>query len=91
MSNEFLSLVKDPLLSVTIKTKEKVYFDGKGYTITSVNDGGTFDILPTHANFITLIKLKVIIDVGRPTEQLFNIEKGIMYVMSNKIDIYVGI
>jgi len=78
-------------LSASIKSKEKILFDGTVRTISSVNERGPFDILPLHANFITLILNYVILDKGLSTERRFDIEKGVLYVLSNKVDVYVGI
>ena len=79
------------LLSVSVRTREKVLFEGRATTVTSFNLRGRFDILPYHANFITLISKYVIIDTGKETERQFDIDKGILYAMSNKVSVYVGI
>jgi F0F1-type ATP synthase epsilon subunit len=82
---------QNPPLQVTMRSREKVLYKGVATTVSSENERGPFDILVSHANFISLIHNYVIIDHGLPTEQSFQIDKGIMYVASNKIDIYVGI
>lgn len=79
------------LLTVSVRTREKVLFEGTASTVTSFNLRGRFDILPYHANFITLISKYVIIDTEKETERQFDIDKGILYAMSNKVSIYVGI
>ena len=78
-------------LSISIKSKNKILFNDSANTITSKNERGIFDVLPLHTNFITLISDYVIIDKGLPTEEKFEIEKGVLYILSNKVDIYVGI
>lgn len=80
-----------PLIDATLKTKEKALFDNMVYTVTSVNESGVFDILPFHTNFITLISKYVIFDRGLSSERKFDLEKGVLYVMSNKVDVYIGI
>jgi len=79
------------ILNVVIKTKTKSLFKGLVGTVTSKNDRGVFDILPLHTNFITLVFDYVILDRGLESEKKFDIDKGILYVLSNKVDIYVGI
>jgi len=79
------------LLSISVRTREKVLFEGTANTVTSFNLRGRFDILPYHANFITLISKYVIVDTGKETERQFDIDKGILYAMSNKVSVYVGI
>ena len=78
-------------LTVSIKSKNKNLYEGSVTTLTSKNDRGVFDILSFHTNFITLIREYIIIDKGLPTEKGFNFEKGVLYVLSNKVEIYVGI
>lgn len=78
-------------INVLIKSKSKILYEGDVTTLTSKNERGVFDILLSHTNFITLIRDYVILDKGLPTEQKFNFEKGVLYVVSDKVDIYVGI
>lgn len=79
------------LLQVTLRSKEKMLYEGVANSVSSENEEGTFDVLPQHANFISLIHNYIIIDRGLSTEQTFQMEKGVLYVVSNKIDVYVGI
>lgn len=79
------------VLKVSVKTKEKSLFNGSVQTVSSKNERGVFDILPLHANFISLISDYIILDKGLSTEKKFDIEKGLLYVLSNKVDVYVGI
>jgi len=82
---------KATMLYVSIKSKERNLFDGMAHTLTSKNEHGVFDILPLHTNFITLVSDYVILDKGLPTEKKFELEKGVLYIMSNKVDIHIGI
>ena len=79
------------LISATIKSKEKTLYEGIVKTVTSKNERGVFDVLPFHTNFITLIKDYVVFNKGQKDEQKFDMEKGILYVMSNEVNVYVGI
>lgn len=78
-------------LIVSVKSKNNVLFSGYAHTVTSKNDRGVFDVLPLHTNFITLINDYIIIDKGLPTEKNFELERGVLYILSNKVDVYVGI
>lgn len=84
-------LKSNTALLVTVKSKDSTLYSGPAATVTSTNDRGIFDILPFHTNFITLINKYVILDKGLSSEKRFDLEKGVMYVMANKIDVYVGI
>jgi hypothetical protein len=48
-------------LTVKIISPTQTIFDGEAYSISSVNSLGKFDILPFHANFITLVQKTPII------------------------------
>lgn len=43
-------------LTVKILSPTQTIFDGEAFSISSVNSLGKFDILPFHANFITLVQ-----------------------------------
>jgi F0F1-type ATP synthase epsilon subunit len=77
-------------LDIAIKSALQTYFSGKASTVTSYNDTGMFDILPQHANFVSIIKNKIIVDKGLSTQKEVMIERGVLSVRSNKIDIYLG-
>ena len=79
-----------PVLNVIIRSKEKVLYDDSAYAVTSINDKGTFDILPKHENFITLIKGSITIHVTPKEKIQFQIENGLARVIENKVDIYVN-
>lgn len=78
-------------LKVTIRSKEKLLFSGFAQTLSSVNERGPFDILVGHTNFICLISGYVVIDNGLETEQKFQLDKGVAYVVADEVDIYIGI
>lgn len=48
-------------LNVKIMSPTQTIFDGEVLSISSVNSTGKFDILPYHANFITLISKNPVI------------------------------
>lgn len=77
-------------LSIRIQGPEKIYFDGKAEALSGVNDLGKFDILPLHANFISIVKDVIHIHKkGGPLE--FKIDRGVLRASSNKIEIFLGI
>ncbi len=78
------------LIKLNIKTSSKVYFDGKVKSVTSYNDTGIFDILALHANFISIIKDKIILISADGIPQEFEIDKGVAYVTGNSIFIYLN-
>jgi len=78
-------------LDVTVLNPEKIIFDGKAMAISSVNKNGIFDILPFHANFISIIKESVTIYETQEKQQKISLEKGIVKVFENHVIVFLGI
>ncbi len=77
-------------LTVVVRNKDKVLYSGQVAAVTSINDKGIFDILPQHANFISLIKEKVIIHPSLKENNEIQIENGILRVYKDKVYVYVN-
>lgn len=87
MSNEAKN--ESDLIKVDIRNRKEQFFRGEAHTVTSLNDTGEFDVLPKHANFVTLIRGFVIIDKGMPTEKKFEIDTGVLAAKTSAVDIYL--
>ena len=79
------------LLSVTVKGPIKQEFQGEAISVTSLNKVGKFDVLPFHANFITLIREYVIIEQQDKKKITFPLQSGIMKVFEDKVNILIGV
>jgi hypothetical protein len=44
------------VLNVKILSPTQTIFEGEAYSVSSANSAGNFDILPYHANFITMVQ-----------------------------------
>jgi len=80
-----------PLLKLNIRTRIDPPRTSSVYSITTKNSKGNFDILPFHSNFVTMISGDIIVDKELPTEKTIKMEKGILTVVSNTVDVYVGV
>ncbi len=76
---------------VKIRSRTKTFFEGNAKSVTSINQTGVFDILPMHANFITLIKDYVLVNKGLPTEKKVQIKSAVLSVIGTKVDVYVEV
>jgi len=83
-------LTNEKLLTV-IQDRNTLLFQGEVEAISSFNDKGPFDILPRHANFISIIKKHVVIHLPRKEEKRIELESGILKVRDNNVEIYLGI
>lgn len=76
-------------LHIRIITPRELMLDIEGESISSKNSQGTFDVLPQHANFITLIENSPItVRVKGQKALTFKFPLAIMNVSENKVDIY---
>lgn len=80
-----------PNLKVTVRDRRKILFEGEVKSLSSVNQVGDFDVLPMHANFVSLIKKEVVLDKGTSYEEVFEIDSGLLSVDEDGVDVYVGI
>jgi F0F1-type ATP synthase epsilon subunit len=79
------------LLTLTVKNRDGIIFQGEITSLTSYNDKGKFDVLQKHANFISLIKKEI--EYRLPNKEIKRIEldNGIIKVLNDRVDIYLGI
>lgn len=78
-------------LDVFIRSRTKVYYKGSAKSLSSTNKTGEFDILPMHANFVTMIKGWAVIDRSLPTEKKVEFESAVVSVTGSRVDVYVGV
>jgi F0F1-type ATP synthase epsilon subunit len=78
-------------LNVVVRSRQGVVYEGELFAVTSYNKVGMFDILPEHANFVTMISKKVILRrVGGLSEEI-NVEKGVVMVERNNVQVFLGV
>ncbi len=80
-----------PTFDAKIMNSEKVLYEGKAKSASSVNDTDKFDILPGHTNFISIIKDYLILVTETGEELKFDVENGIVMVFQNKLKVFLGI
>ncbi|OGH51501.1 MAG: hypothetical protein A3H17_04545 [Candidatus Levybacteria bacterium RIFCSPLOWO2_12_FULL_37_14] len=83
-------MLKTSTLTIVIRNKDKVLYNGQAYALTAINDKGPFDILAEHESFISLIKGKVTIHTTPKEERQIQIDNGIVRVYKDKVYIYVN-
>jgi F0F1-type ATP synthase epsilon subunit len=80
------------ILQVRVLSPKKMIFLGQAESVTSTNTTGKFDILPQHANFITLIKNSPIVIINKQKQKVeFTFNLAIMYALNNNVTIYTEI
>ena len=57
--------------------------------VTMANRIGTFDILPRHANFISIIKDKAVFFIDNKRTKTYSFQSGIVEVSNNQVKIFL--
>lgn len=78
-------------LSVMVRNRESILFQGEADSVTSNNPQGPFDVLPEHENFISIIKEKIMIQTTDHGKKEIPLDMGILHVNNNQITVYLGV
>lgn len=82
-------ITQQTTLYISVRTPDKILYDGYADALSSVNEKGTFDILPFHANFICLIKDKIIIHNKTEIKEI-KVDNGVLKASKNKVYVLMG-
>lgn len=79
------------VLNVEVRSRQGLIFSGDLKAISAFNTVGPFDILPGHANFVSMIVNKLILhgDPGKTDE--INVDNGVIVVEENNVKIFLGV
>lgn len=78
--------------AVTITSAEERIWEGVAHSVSSKNSAGQFDILPGHANFVTMVKNEpIVIRAHGKEDQIFTYKTAVLTVQNNKVEIYSDI
>ncbi len=78
-------------LSVVINSPNEVIWSGSATSVSSKNSAGTFDILPGHANFITMVQSEPITVRFNEKERVFKYENAVLSVYEGTVVIYADV
>lgn len=86
-----LNMVHDgQTLTVTVRSRDSEYFNGKAIAVSSTNQKGPFDILPKHTHFISLIKDSIAIYKTDTSIQKITFSNAVLKVKDDMVEIYIG-
>lgn len=78
-------------LTLMVRNREAVVFEGEVQSISSKNKKGKFDILHNHGNFITLVNATLVVrPKGGGAFEEIEVTNGVMRVVENKVEVFVG-
>lgn len=78
-------------IHLRVLTRGETLYEGEVDSLSSINENGKFDVLPVHANFISLITKYLIIREQTGEERQIKVEQGILRVFKDKANVYLGI
>lgn len=79
------------VLQVSVRDRTGILYEGTAEAVSSYNAKGLFDILPLHANFISLISQSLTIHLAERVRKEIPIESGVLVVAKNRVAVYLGI
>ena len=79
-------------LHIRILSPQQLILDTQAQSVTSKNTQGNFDILPLHANFITVIEnVPIVIHTLEGKRLSFAFPFAIIFTANNQVNIYTQI
>lgn len=79
------------VLRVKIISAEQTLYHKDAKAVSSLNATGSFDVLPYHANFISIVLQKAVVHELDGTEREFPFEIAVLKVLDGEVDIFLGI
>ncbi|MGM0628951.1 MAG: hypothetical protein ACQESA_00810 [Patescibacteria group bacterium] len=90
--NEEATEKNQDLLNVRIISLGEVVWEGYALSISAENTNGVFDILPQHANFITILKdTPIVVKTESKTQKEFTFPRSLLYAKENEVKIYANV
>ncbi len=82
------------ILQLKISSPKQTFYEGPALSVSSINSAGKFDILPQHANFVTLVENQdIIVRIPDKPPLKFRFPLAIIHNTnsSNKVNIFTDI
>ena len=78
-------------LQIEIVNPDQTLYQGFAQAISSINNQGQFDILPSHSHFISIIKDQITIHLLNQTIKTYKFRQGVLRCFNNQVKIYIGL
>lgn len=79
-------------LHIRILSPQQLILDTEANSVSSKNLQGPFDILPQHANFLTVIENQpIVVRVPKQKPLTFKFPLAIIYATNNQVNVYTYI
>lgn len=74
-------------LSVTIRRKDGILWHGRADSLSTTNQLGVFDVLPSHAHFVGMVEQYI--EVSSDVKKRWDIDRGIMSITDDIVEVYL--
>lgn len=77
-----------------VSNLNEIIYYGKALSVSSENKLGRFDVLFGHSNFISLVFKNmsiVTLENGKKMTHSFSFDKGVLEVVKNRVNIFLGL
>lgn len=78
-------------LEVKVVSPFEIIYEGKARSLSARNAVGTFDVLPGHVNFMTLLEAGDVVVLTNVDERRYALDHGILKVNRNKVVVFANI
>ena len=78
-------------LYLKVRSREGLVFDSEVESVSGVNDDGKFDVLRSHAKFISIIKGKLTVRLLDGVVREIPVDNAVMRVKGEEIQVFLGI
>ena len=78
-------------LSVRISSPDQVIWEGQANSVSSANLDGPFDIMPQHANFITIVENRPILIRTQKRVVEYTFPNALIYTRNNAVLVFTNI
>ena len=78
-------------LSLTVRNRQEILFEGDIYALASTNEIGDFSVLAEHANFISIINEGLRVIKLDASELQFPVTLGLLKIWENKAEVFLDV
>lgn len=78
-------------LHAIVRSRQGIAFEGELTAVSSVNRMGPFDVLPEHANFVSMILQHVILHKPDGQIEEYTMDNGVLLVEKNEVRVFLGV
>jgi F0F1-type ATP synthase epsilon subunit len=82
---------KKATIDVKVYAPFKVYYEGKGYSVSAVNETGPFDILPRHHNFLCMLVPGSLIIETPDGRKIIKVSRALMHVKADSVVVFMDV